>query len=113
LHCLNDELPPRSKALLDTMIGPLYVWRPFMSHSYRDPRILYTFLRRTEDNTALLRELRRYELTHILIAGELPRYDPPAPPLTDEQYERLAQFIAEHLRLVRQFGDQRLFEIVE
>ena len=108
IHYLNEQLLPGSKVLLDDMTGPLYVWRPFMTRNYRDPRILYTLIRQTGDNDALLARLRGYGLTHILIEG-----DPPPDGLTAAQLARLFSFAEQHLQLVHQVGDQRLFAIVE
>jgi len=108
IHYLNEQLPPRSKVLLDTMRGPLYVWRPFMAHHDMDPRILYTLLRRTNDNDALVKALRGWGLTHILVADDFPPDD-----LTESQQKRLREFVRQHLRLVFQVRNERLLEIVE
>jgi hypothetical protein len=107
IHYLNEQLPPGSKVLLDTMRGPLYIWCPFMFRNDMDPWILKTLLRRTEDNDALVKALRGYRLTHVLIAGEVPTND-----LNEAQQERLEEFIEKHLRVVFTVGTERLYEIV-
>jgi len=108
IRYLNEQLPPGSKVLLDTMRCPLYVWRPFMFRNDADPRILNTLLRRTNDNDALLQALRGYRLTHILIAGEIPTGD-----LNEAQQKRLQEFVEKRLRVVFRAGSERLFEIVD
>jgi len=104
---LNEQLPPGSKVLLDYMVGPLYVWRPFMTRNYKDPLIFNTLLRLTDDNAALLRGLRGYGLTHVLVEGDFATNG-----LDNVQQARLQEFVRRHLRLVYQVGRQRLFEIV-
>jgi len=107
-HYLNEQLPPGSKVLLETMRCPLYVWRPFMARHEVNPRILHTLLRRTNDNEALLKELRKWRLTHILVSDDFPPDG-----LTEPQQQRLREFIQKHLRLVYQYEINRLFEIIE
>jgi hypothetical protein len=106
IHYLNEQLPPGSKVLLDTMRGPLYVWVPFMARNDMDPWILYTLLRRTSDIEGLVKELRSWGLTHILVGDDFPAND-----LTEAQQARLREFVRQHLRLVYEVGGQRLFEI--
>jgi hypothetical protein len=107
IHYLNEKLPPGSKVLLDTQRGPLYIWVPFMARNDMDPWILYTLLRRSHDNDAFVKALRRWRLTHILVGEEFHQNY-----LTEEQKKRLQEFVQQHLRLVYEVGGQRLFEIV-
>jgi len=104
---LNEHLPPRSKVLLENMVGPLYLWRPFMARNPKDPPIFYTFLRRTKDNRALAAKLHAWGITHILVEGDFRREG-----LTPEQQRRLDEFVARRLRFVHTEGRQKLYEIV-
>jgi hypothetical protein len=107
IHYLNEQLPPGSKVLLDTWRGPLYVWIPFMARNDMDPWILHTLLRRTSDNAALVKALRGWGLTHLVVGDEFPPNG-----LSEAQQARLREFVQQHLRLVHEVGDQRLYEIV-
>lgn len=103
---VNERLPAHSKVLLDDMTGPLYVWRPFMTRSNLDPRILETFLRRTKDNEELLQKLDAYGITHILIAADALRQQ-----LSPTLRGRFDDFARRHLRLLYEAGGRELYEI--